>query len=73
MNLTAQSAAVNPANPIGFVGTLNPPANKVGMQLQVYDAKKKKWVKKLHQKLQQMEHLISQLMHPEKLPNINIV
>ena len=26
VNLTAQSAAVNPANPIGFVGTLNPPA-----------------------------------------------
>ena len=46
VNLTAQSAAVNPANPIGFVGTLNPPANKVGVQLQVYDAKKKQWVKK---------------------------
>jgi lysozyme len=44
--LTAQSAAVNPANPIGFIGTLNPPANKVGVQLQIYDAKKKKWVKK---------------------------
>ena len=50
VNLTAQSAAVNPANPIGFVGTLNPPANKVGMQLQVYDAKKKKWVKKASSK-----------------------
>ena len=44
--LTAQSSAVNPANPIGFIGTLNPPANKVGVQLQIYDAKKKKWVKK---------------------------
>ena len=44
--LTAQSASVNPANPIGFIGTLNPPANKVGVQLQIYDAKKKKWVKK---------------------------
>jgi GH25 family lysozyme M1 (1,4-beta-N-acetylmuramidase)/5-hydroxyisourate hydrolase-like protein (transthyretin family) len=50
VNLTAQSAAVNPANPIGFIGTLNPPANKVGMQLQVYDAKKKKWVKKASSK-----------------------
>ena len=50
VNLTAQSAAVNPANPIGFVGALNPPANKVGMQLQVYDAKKKKWVKKASSK-----------------------
>jgi GH25 family lysozyme M1 (1,4-beta-N-acetylmuramidase) len=50
VNLTAQSAAVNPANPIGFVGTLNPPVNKVGMQLQVYDAKKKKWVKKASSK-----------------------
>jgi len=50
VNLTAQSTAVNPANPIGFVGTLNPPANKVGMQLQVYDAKKKKWVKKASSK-----------------------
>ena len=50
VNLTAQSAAVSPANPIGFVGTLNPPANKVGMQLQVFDAKKKKWVKKASSK-----------------------
>ena len=50
VNLTAQSAAVSPANPIGFVGTLNPPANKVGLQLQVYDAKKKKWVKKASSK-----------------------
>ena len=50
VNLTAQSAAVNPANPIGFIGTLNPPANKVGLQLQVYDAKKKKWVKKASSK-----------------------
>jgi GH25 family lysozyme M1 (1,4-beta-N-acetylmuramidase) len=50
VNLIAQSAAVNPANPIGFVGTLNPPVNKVGMQLQVYDAKKKKWVKKASSK-----------------------
>ena len=32
------------------MGTLNPPANKVGMQLQVYDAKKKKWVKKASSK-----------------------
>jgi len=46
VNLTAQNAAVNPANPIGFIGTLNPPANKVGVQLQIYDKKKKKWVKK---------------------------
>ncbi len=46
VNFTAQSTAVNPANPIGFVGTINPPANKVGVQLQVYDKKKKKWVKK---------------------------
>jgi GH25 family lysozyme M1 (1,4-beta-N-acetylmuramidase) len=41
VNLTAQNAAVNPANPIGFIGTLNPPANKVGVQLQIYDKKKK--------------------------------
>ena len=46
VNLTAQSTAVNPANPIGFIGTINPPANKVGVQLQIYDKKKKKWVKK---------------------------
>ena len=44
VNLTAQNVSVNPANPIGFVGTVNPPANKVGLQLQVFDAKKKKWV-----------------------------
>ena len=50
VNLTAQVAAVSPANPIGFIGTLNPPANKVGVQLQVYDAKKKKWVKKASSK-----------------------
>lgn len=46
VNFAAQSAAVNPANPIGFIGTINPPANKVGVQLQIYDKKKKKWVKK---------------------------
>lgn len=46
VNFAAQSTAVNPANPIGFVGTINPPANKVGVQLQIYDKKKKKWVKK---------------------------
>ena len=46
VNFTAQNAAVNPANPIGFIGTINPPANKVGVQLQIYDKKKKKWVKK---------------------------
>ena len=50
VNLAAQSAAVNPANPIGFVGTINPPANKVGLQLQIFDAKKKKWVKKASSK-----------------------
>jgi GH25 family lysozyme M1 (1,4-beta-N-acetylmuramidase) len=46
VNFTAQSTAVNPANPIGFIGTINPPANKIGVQLQIYDKKKKAWVKK---------------------------
>lgn len=50
VNFTAQSAAVNPANPIGFIGTINPPTNKVGVQLQVYDKKSKKWVKKASSK-----------------------
>ena len=50
LNLSAQSTAVSPATPIGFVGAVNPPANKVGVQLQVYDAKKKKWVKKASSK-----------------------
>jgi GH25 family lysozyme M1 (1,4-beta-N-acetylmuramidase)/5-hydroxyisourate hydrolase-like protein (transthyretin family) len=50
VNFAAQSAAVNPANPIGFIGTINPPANKVGVQLQIYDKKKKKWVKKASSK-----------------------
>lgn len=46
LEFITQNAAVNPANPIGFVGAVKPAANKVGVQLQVFDKKKKKWVKK---------------------------
>jgi GH25 family lysozyme M1 (1,4-beta-N-acetylmuramidase)/5-hydroxyisourate hydrolase-like protein (transthyretin family) len=46
LDFITQNPAVSPANPIGFIGKVNPPTHKVGVQLQVYDKKKKKWVKK---------------------------
>ena len=46
LDFITQNPAVSPANPIGFIGKVNPPTQKVGVQLQVYDKKKKKWVKK---------------------------
>lgn len=46
LDFVTQNPSVSPANPIGFIGKVNPPTHKVGVQLQVYDKKKKKWVKK---------------------------
>ena len=46
LDFVTQNPAVSPANPIGFIGKVNPPTHKVGVQLQIYDKKKKKWVKK---------------------------
>mgnify|MGYP003335624441 CR=1 FL=1 len=53
LNFVTQNPAVNPANPIGFIGAVNPPAHKVGVQLQIYDKKKKKWIKKASAKTAQ--------------------
>ncbi|MFZ9360849.1 MAG: hypothetical protein ACO249_05925, partial [Candidatus Nanopelagicales bacterium] len=53
LDFITQNPAVSPANPIGFIGKVNPPTHKVGVQLQVYDKKKKKWVKKASAKTAQ--------------------
>ena len=36
LDFITQNPAVSPANPIGFIGKVNPPTHKVGVQLQVY-------------------------------------
>jgi len=50
IHFLTENVAVNPASPIGFVGTISPAKAKIGVQLQVYDKKKKTWVKKASSK-----------------------